>query len=327
MLGRIPWGHSHLPMKQNVLIVSGEDAGRRLDNFLAGRLKRMRLARVHRMIRRGEVRVNRGRKSSGHRLRAGDEVRLPPFLERRPPPPVASRARWIEQHLLYEDDGLLVLDKPAGLAVHAGGSVSLGAVELLRAARPREDFLQLAHRLDRATSGCLLLAKKPRALHALHRAFRENEVRKTYIALLAGRLKGRERRVDLPLDRSGGTGSERRVRAGSGRPAQTRFMPRQGWPGATLVRAVPITGRTHQIRVHAAAIGHPVLGDDRYGHDRSGPDRANGLKRLFLHASGLELRHPLTSRTLRVHAPLPDELRTVLARLGPPEFGAPARKT
>lgn len=327
MHGRIRPGHCHLPMKDNVLIVSGDDAGRRLDNFLAGRLKRMRLARVHRMIRRGEVRVNRGRKTSGHRLRAGDEIRLPPFLRRRPPPPVASRARWIEQHLLYEDDGLLVLDKPAGLAVHAGGSVSLGAVELLRAARPREDFLQLAHRLDRATSGCLLLARKPRALHALHRAFRENEVRKTYIALLVGRLKRRERKVDLPLDRSRSTGSARRVRAGSGQPAQTRFIPRQGWSEATLVNAVPITGRTHQIRVHAAAIGHPVLGDDRYGQTRSGPDRATGLKRLFLHASRLELRHPLTSRALRVHAPLPDELRAVLARLGPPEFGAPARKT
>ena len=314
-------------MKDNVLIVSGDDAGRRLDNFLAGRLKRMRLARVHRMIRRGEVRVNRGRKSSGHRLRAGDEVRLPPFLHRRPPPPVVSRARWIERHLLYEDEGLLVLDKPAGLAVHAGGSVSLGAVELLRAARPREGFLQLAHRLDRGTSGCLLLARRPRALHALHKAFRENKVHKTYAALLAGRLKGRERRVDLPLDRTRITGSERRVRAGSGQPAQTRFMPRRGWREATLVRAIPITGRTHQIRVHAAAIGHPVLGDDRYGQTPGGVERAIGLKRLFLHAWGLELRHPLTSRALRLHAPLPDELRAVLARLGAPEFGAPARKT
>ena len=314
-------------MKDNVLIVSGDDAGRRLDNFLAGRLKRMRPARVHRMIRRGEVRVNGGRKSSGHRLRAGDEVRLPPHLHRRPPPPVASRARWIEQHVLHEDEGLLVLDKPAGLAVHAGGSVSLGAVELLRAARPGEAFLQLAHRLDRATSGCLLLARKPRALRALHKAFRGNEVRKTYVALLAGSLKGGERSVDLPLDRSRSTGSERRVRAGSGQPAQTRFMPRRGWRDATLVRAIPLTGRTHQIRVHAAAIGHPVLGDGRYGQTRSEPDRAIGLKRLFLHASGLELRHPLTSRALRLHAPLPDELRAVLARLGPPAFGAPARKT
>ena len=314
-------------MKDNLLVVSEDDAGRRLDNFLAGRLKPMRLARVHRLIRRGEVRVNGGRKSSGHRLRAGDEVRLPPFLERRPPPPVAARARWIEQRLLYEDDGLLVLDKPAGLAVHAGGSVRLGAVELLRSARPREGFLQLAHRLDRGTSGCLLLAKRPRALQALHKAFRDNEVQKTYIALLGGRLKGRERKVELPLERSRGEGPERRVRAGSGQWAQTRFLPRQGWREATLVRAIPITGRTHQIRVHAAAIGHPVLGDDRYGRTRSGPEQAIGLKRLFLHASEVSLRHPLTSRALRLHAPLPEELRDVLARLGPPEFGASARKT
>ena len=320
MYGRMSRRHCRLPVRHNVLIVSEDDAGRRLDNFLAGRLKRMRLARVHRMIRRGEVRVNRGRKSSGHRLRSGDEVRLPPFLQKRPPPPAASRARWIEQQVLYEDDGLLVLDKPAGLAVHAGGSVSFGAVELLRAARPREGFLQLAHRLDRATSGCLLLARKPRALQALHGAFRENQVLKTYTALLGGRLKGRERRVDLPLDRSRSKGSERRVRAGSGQSAQTRFLPRSGWQEATLVRAMPITGRTHQIRVHAAAIGHPVLGDDRYGRNRGALEQEIGLKRLFLHASEVSLRHPLTSRALRLHAPLPEELHAALERLGPPEF-------
>lgn len=314
-------------MKDNIFVVSEDDAGRRLDNFLAGRLKRMRLARVHRMIRRGEVRVNRGRKSSGHRLRTGDEVRIPPFLQQRPPPLVASRARWIEQRVLYEDDGLLVLDKPAGLAVHAGGSVNFGAVELLRAARPREGFLQLAHRLDRATSGCLLFARNRRALHALHKAFRDNQVHKNYMALLGGRLKGRERKVDLPLDRSRSEGSERRVRAGLGQPAQTRFLPRRGWHEATLVRAIPITGRTHQIRVHAAAIGHPVLGDDRYGQARWALEQEIGLKRLFLHAFEVSLRHPLTSRTLRLHAPLPEELRAVLELLGPPEFGSSAGKT
>ena len=315
------------PMKDNVLIVSEDDAGRRLDNFLAGRLKRMRLARVHRMIRRGEVRVNRGRKGSGHRLRAGDEVRLPPFLHRRPPPPVASRARWIEQCVLFEDDALLVLDKPAGLAVHAGGSINHGAVELLRAARPRETFLQLAHRLDRATSGCLLLARKPRALHALHKAFRENRIEKTYIALLAGRWKGGERRVTLPLDRTRNTGPERRVRVGAGRAAETRFIPRRHWEQAALVRALPITGRTHQIRVHAAAIGHPVMGDERYGRIDGDTGGRFGLKRLFLHASEVRFQHPLTMQPLRLRASLPEELRNVLTRLGPPKFGGSSRKT
>lgn len=314
-------------MKENILIVSEDDAGRRLDNFVASRLRRMRPARVHRMIRRGEVRVNRGRKGSGHRLRAGDEVRLPPFPDRRPPPPPASRARWILQRLLYEDDALLVIDKPAGLAVHAGGSVNLGAVELLRAARPRDSFLQLAHRLDRATSGCLLLARKPRALRALHDAFRDNRIGKTYLALLAGRWKRGERRVSLPLDRRRSQGSERKVRAGAGRAAETRFIPSRGWRDATLVRAVPITGRTHQIRVHAAEIGHPVMGDGRYGKAGASLERHIGLRRLFLHASELRLRHPLTMQALRLRAPLPEELRSALFRLGLAQFGGSARKT
>ena len=316
-----------MPLRSNILVVSEDDSGRRLDNFLAGRLKRMRLARVHRMIRRGEVRVNRGRVASSHRLRTGDEVRLPPFLDRRPPPPVAARARWIEQCVLHEDDSLLVLDKPAGLAVHAGGSVNLGVVELLRSARPKEDFLQLAHRLDRATSGCLILARKPRVLSALHAAFRHNTIEKSYLALLAGRWTGAERRVNLPLDRSFSDGAERHVRAGYGQAAETRYIPKSRWRNATLVRAVPITGRTHQIRVHAAAIGHPILGDDRYGRSSGGEAERIALKRLFLHAWEVKLLHPRTSRELCLRAPLPDELRAALERLGPPEIGHVPRKT
>ncbi len=312
-------------MRDNILIVSEDDAGRRLDNFLAGRLKRMRPARLHRMIRRGEVRVNRGRAASSHRLRTGDEVRLPPFMDRRAPPPVAARARWIEQYVLHEDESLLVLNKPAGLAVHAGGSVQLGAVELLRAARPKDGFLQLAHRLDRATSGCLILARKPRALNALHRAFRDGEVEKTYVALLAGPWRGGERSVNLPLDRSGGGGVERRVRAGSGQQAETRYVPRRKWRNATLVRALPITGRTHQIRVHASAIGHPVVGDDKYGRATAELAERIGLKRLFLHASEVRLQHPHSSQPLCVRAPFPEELRTALAFLGPAEFGGSGR--
>ena len=314
-------------MKDNILIVSEDDAGRRLDNFLAGQLKRMRQSRVHRMIRRGEVRVNRGRASSSHRLRTGDEVRLPPNLDRRPPPPVAARARWIEQFVVHEDDSLLVLNKPSGLAAHAGGSVNFGAVELLRASRPSENFLQLAHRLDRATSGLLVLARKARALSALHQAFRENEVEKTYTALLAGRWRGGERTVDLPLDRSFRSGGERRVRVGSGQSATTRFRPRDGWAQATLVRAHPLTGRTHQIRAHAAAIGHPVLGDERYGRSGSALASRIALRRLFLHAGELSLRHPQSARDLRLRAPLPDELHASLKRLGSPEFGRSGRKT
>lgn len=325
--------------KGNVLVVPRDDSGRRLDNFLASRLRRMRLARLHRMIRRGEVRVNGGRAASRHRLRSGDQVRVPPFLDRRPPPPAAARARWIERCVLHEDDALLALDKPAGLAVHAGGSVNLGAVELLRAARPGERFLQLAHRLDRATSGCLIVAKQPGALRALHREFRRGAVEKIYQALLSGCWKGAgrrvragsgapaETRVSLPLDRSFRVGAERRVRAGSGQPAETRYAALRGWRAATLVRAIPVTGRTHQIRAHAAAIGHPVLGDRRYGRPASAAASRIGLKRLFLHALEVRFRHPQTGAELRLRAPLPDELRAVLRRLGPPEFGLRGRKT
>ena len=314
-------------MQDNILVVSEDDAGRRLDNFLASRLRRMRPARLHRMIRRGEVRVNRGRASSGQRLRSGDRVRLPPHLDRRAPPPTPARARWIEAFVVHEDGSLLALNKPAGLAAHAGGSVNFGAVELLRAARPRDRFLQLAHRLDRATSGLLLLARKARALKVLHQAFRENEVEKTYLALLAGRWRGGERRIDLPLDRSPRSGRERRVRAGSGQPASTRFMPRRGWADATLVRVLPLTGRTHQIRVHAAAMGHPVAGDDRYGRPQGALETRIALRRLFLHALELRLRHPENGRPVCLRAPLPDELRAPLNRLGAAEFGPAGRKT
>ncbi|WP_446830543.1 RluA family pseudouridine synthase [Candidatus Foliamicus sp.] len=314
-------------MRDNILIVSEDDAGRRLDNFLAARLKRMQPARVHRMIRRGEVRVNRGRVSSGHRLRCGDEVRLPPRLERRPPPLMPARARWIEQFVVHEDEFLLALDKPAGLAAHAGGSVQFGAVELLRAARPSQGFLQLAHRLDRATSGLLVLARNAGALRALHRAFREGEVEKIYTALLAGCWRGGERKVDLPLDRSYRSGGERRVLVGSGQPASTCFLPRKRWERATLVRAIPFTGRTHQIRAHAAAIGHSVLGDDRYGRSKSALAARIALRRLFLHAAELRLRHPVSGRKLVLRAPLPDELEASLHRLGSAEFGRSGRKT
>ncbi len=313
-------------MKNNILLVSENDAGRRLDNFLAGRLKRIRLARVHRMIRRGEVRVNRGRVSSGHRLRCGDAVRLPPHLERRPPPPGCARARWIEQCVVYEDDSLLVLDKPAGLAAHAGGAVNFGAVELIRAVRPRDDFLQLAHRLDRATSGLLVLARKASALNALHCAFREQEIAKTYLALLAGRWQGGERKVDLPLDRSFRLAGERQVRVGPGQAATTLFKPRRAWGDATLMRVTPLTGRTHQIRVHAAATGHPVLGDDRYGRSRSALAARLGLRRLFLHALEMRLRRPQDGRLLCLRAPLPSALRASLERLGAAEFGLTERK-
>ncbi len=319
-------------MRDNILVVSEDDAGRRLDNFLAGRLKRMRQSRVHRMIRRGEVRVNRGRASPGYRLRRGDEVRLPPRLDRRAPTPAAARARWIEQFVVHEDEFLLALNKPAGLAAHAGGSVSFGAVELLRAARPGESFVQLAHRLDRATSGLLVLARKARALSALHRAFRENEVEKTYTALVAGRWRGGEREVDLPLDRSFRSGGERRVRVGAGRPAMTRFRPERVWENAALLSVIPLTGRTHQIRAHAAAIGHPVLGDERYGREAAALASRIGLGRLFLHARELVLRHPQSAGKLRLRAPLPDELQSALQRLGRAEslraeFGRTGRKT
>ena len=214
---------------------------------------------------------------------------------------------------MHEDDALLVLNKPSGLAVHGGSGISLGAIELLRAARPDARFLELAHRLDRDTSGCLVIAKKRSALRSLHEAFRTGGVTKIYAALLSGRWQGGEREVNLPLVTSHRENGERFVRVGEGgKPAVTRFFPERIWDGFVMTRVELLTGRTHQIRVHAAALNCPVAGDERYGAAAPRPEL---LRRLYLHAEELGFRHPVSGETFRCSAPRDENLRAVDAAL------------
>ncbi len=304
--------------------VAADQAERRLDNFLLGELKGLPRARIYRMIRTGEVRVNKGRARPTTRLETGDIVRIPPLrLEEEAGTTCAPRpakAAWILERIVYEDEALLVLDKPAGLAVHGGSGIALGAIELLRAARPESHYLELVHRLDRDTSGILLIAKKRSSLRRLHEQLRDGTVGKWYLALLLGRWRGGAREVDLPLVVEHRQGGERHVRTGAdGKPARSRFVPEQVYATTTLCTVEIFTGRTHQIRVHAAAIGHPLAGDSRYGRAAEDP---RGLRRLFLHAHRIEFDHPRSGERISFEAPLPPELRAVLEQLDIPGSGS-----
>ena len=308
------------------VVVDGENDGRRVDNFLHSELPDLPRDRLYRMIRRGEVRVDGGRVRASRRLRDGEAVRIPPMAASGRGAPAGPAApariyRRLDASLLYEDDRLLVLDKPAGIAVHGGSGVSFGVIELLRAARPDAPYLELVHRLDRDTSGCLIVAKRRSALRALHEALRRRTLDKRYLALLGGAWRGGRHRVDLPLDRGRLTGGERMVHvSGAGRASITDLTTIAIGSGVTFAEAHPHTGRTHQIRVHCAARGHPVAGDEKYG-DRvlNLRLRAAGLRRLFLHAASVHLGGPgLAAVTVR--APLDPELASLAVRLGIPEL-------
>ncbi len=299
--------------------VSAEAAGQRVDNFLLAELRGVPRALVYRLLRRGEVRVNKGRVKPQQRLQAGDDVRIPPVRTptrdaERPVP--AGLTAALAERILYEDSRLLVLDKPAGVAVHGGSGVAHGVIEALRAGRP-ELTLELVHRLDRETSGCLMVAKRRSALRFLHAQLRAGAVAKRYRALLLGPLAGPLQRVDLPLAKNQLQGGERMVRvdAATGKPALTVFRRVAAYGGMTLVDVDLHTGRTHQIRVHAAAIGAPVAGDDKYGRpEHRAQARALGLERLFLHAAELGFRAREDAAPITVTAPLPEALAAVMQR-------------
>jgi 23S rRNA pseudouridine955/2504/2580 synthase len=297
--------------------VAADDTGQRLDNFLLGRLKGVPRSLVYRLLRRGEIRVNKGRARPSQRLEAGDQIRLPPLRraeQGEPVPPSAQLQARLDQAVLYEDDQLLVLDKPAGLAVHGGSGISRGVIETLRAMRPGAE-LELVHRLDRETSGCLLISKRRSALRRLHAQLRDGTVRKRYTALLCGTLPRSETEVEAALATNRLRGGERVVRVdmAQGKPSRTWFRARQRLGAWTLVEAELDTGRTHQIRVHAAHLGAAVAGDPKYGdpHDNARL-RALGLKRLFLHASALSFRPRDEAPMIEVVAPLPAALCAVL---------------
>lgn len=304
--------------------VDASSAGQRIDNFLLRQVKGVPKSHLYRVLRRGEVRVNKGRVKADYRLQGGDLVRIPPLRAAGPRTPgQAPREQLsrIERLVLYEDDRLLVINKPAGLAVHGGSGLSYGLIEGLRQLRPGVD-LELVHRLDRDTSGCLLVSKRRSTLRALHELIRQGEMEKRYLALIRGDLAAERVKVDAPLVKNVLRGGERLVRVDrqEGKPSVTVFrrLKRLRFQGGvlTLVEAELLTGRTHQIRVHAAHLGTPLAGDPKYGDfEVNRRLKTFGLARLFLHASSLSLRTESMSRPLRVEAPVPPELDRVLGAL------------
>jgi 23S rRNA pseudouridine955/2504/2580 synthase len=270
--------------------IDGELAGQRIDNFLRRELPGLPKGRLYRILRRGVVRLNGGRVRADYRLKDGDEVRVPPArVNPAPAEARADRVSEIQRCILYEDARLLVIDKPGGVAVHGGSGISHGVIELLRAARPEIRDLSLVHRLDRETSGCLVLAKKRSALRALHEKFRSGAVEKNYLALVVGDWQLGEQLVDAPLKVTHRQRGERHVVvAADGKPAKTRIRLSRTFGKFSLLQCQPLTGRTHQIRVHAAHMGHPIAGDERYGdREQNETARRLGLKRLFLHAQSI----------------------------------------
>jgi 23S rRNA pseudouridine955/2504/2580 synthase len=299
----------------NWVKVDAEFAGQRIDNYLMRLLKGVPKSHIYRILRSGEVRLNKKRAEPTSRLAEGDELRLPPLrLASGEKPRVPERAL---PPILLEDEHLIVLDKPSGLAVHGGSGVDFGLIELIRRARPEAKFLELVHRLDRDTSGILLVAKKRSVLVALHAALREGLVEKRYLALVKGRWRNEKQSVKVALTKFLTGEGERRVRVDEeGLPSHTVFRRREAWPEASLVEAELKTGRTHQIRVHLAHLGFPIAGDDKYGD--FGWNKAlakRGLKRMFLHAGELAFAHPASSEAVRVSAPLPADLSGFLAQL------------
>ncbi len=292
--------------------------GQRLDNFLLGRLKGVPRTLVYRILRKGEVRVNKGRSKPAYRLQVGDVVRIPPL--RQAPKTASNQPDYvihkINKSIIYEDNLVIVVNKPAGLAVHGGSGLSYGVIEAMRAARPEAKYLELVHRLDRETSGCLLLAKRRSALVKLQELQRARQIEKRYFALVHGRVRSRAWTCDRPLRKNTLQGGERVVRVDpSGKPSRTRFQVAQRFHAATLLEATLETGRTHQVRVHAATEGHPICGDPKYGDaaaDR--PFRALGLRRLFLHAASLRFKWPDGSR-VKVEAPLDALLQKLIEDL------------
>lgn len=297
--------------------ITEEHCDQRLDNFLIARLKGVPKSRIYRIVRKGEVRVNKGRVDVKYRLAVGDIVRIPPVrvAERSEDSYVPQGLQAALQYgILFEDDGFLIVNKPAGFAVHGGSGVSSGIIEGLRLLRPEAHFLELVHRLDKDTSGCLIIAKKRSTLKQLHELFRDNHVQKTYLALLAGQWARKKLVVNAPLLKNVSKGGERMVVISqAGKEAETLFRRMKLFADSTLVEASPKTGRTHQIRVHAASLGHPIVGDERYGRDDINRGfKGRGYKRMFLHAEKLTFQHPLTGVLLNILAPLPQPLEELL---------------
>jgi len=311
--------HTMSSSVQHVTIDEGHE-GQRIDNFLLSQLKGVPKSRVYRILRKGEVRVNKKRIKQTYRLQIGDLVRIPPVRmaevgEAPPAPPPFLKC--LQDSILYEDEQLIVINKPSGLAVHGGSGINIGVIEGFRQLRPDARFLELVHRLDRDTSGCLMIAKKRSMLRSLHTMLRDGAISKTYCALMRGGWHGKEKRVEAPLQKNTLKSGERMVRVHpDGKSALTTFYPEKHFSDATFVQIDLGTGRTHQIRVHAQHIKKPIAGDDKYGDQQFNEKmRARGLKRLFLHAQELRFIHPVAEVTLAVQAPLSDDLNAILEKM------------
>jgi 23S rRNA pseudouridine955/2504/2580 synthase len=298
--------------------VGEESGGQRIDNYLVRLLKGVPKSHVYRILRSGEVRVNGGRAKPDYRVKTGDELRIPPVRVAAPTvraaPPVSEE---LERAVLFEDEHIIALNKPSGLAVHGGSGLSFGVIEQLRGQRPQARFLELVHRLDRDTSGVLLLAKKRSALTAMHAELRDGQFKKFYLALVKGVWRNKKQAVRLNLHKYLLASGERRVAVhDDGQESHTVFELKQAWANFSLLRAELKTGRTHQIRVHLSHLGYPIAGDDKYGDFELNKDlKRNGLKRMFLHAASVGFRHPSSGVKLVIEAPLPDELQHFLDKL------------
>ncbi|HDR1011290.1 23S rRNA pseudouridine(955/2504/2580) synthase RluC [Pasteurella multocida] len=304
-----------------MLTISEDEAGQRIDNYLLAKLKGVPKSLIYRILRKGEVRVNKGRIKPEYKLQANDIVRVPPVRvsekEHVPISTKLNKVSQLEKQILFEDECLLVLNKPSGIAVHGGSGLSFGVIEALRTLRPDARFLELVHRLDRDTSGILLVAKKRSALRSLHEQLREKTVQKDYLALVRGQWQSHCKVVKAPLLKNELSSGERIVRVSEqGKPSETRFSIEERYEYATLVKASPVTGRTHQIRVHTQYAGHPIALDDKYGDKHFDEQMTQlGLTRLFLHAFSIRFEHPKTGETLRINAPLDPEMKKILGAL------------
>jgi len=294
-------------------------ANQRIDNFLIKILKGVPKTHIYRILRKGEVRINKKRIKPDYRLQLDDQIRIPPMrlAQKIDHKPSASTINLLEHRIIYEDDDLLIINKPSGVASHGGSGINFGVIETVRNMRPKAKFLELVHRLDRDTSGCIIIAKKRRALIELHELLRNNQLIKTYLVLVRGQWQGNTRIVDAPLLKNQLQSGERMVHiSDAGKTAKTEFKLCQQFTNAALLEATTHTGRTHQIRVHAAHIGHPIAGDEKYGDKEFNKAmRAIGLNRLFLHAHTLKFKFPSKEKIINLKVELDPDLLKVLEKL------------
>ena len=311
--------------KVRFFTIDSEDEGQRIDNYLLKTLKGVPKSMIYRLLRKGEIRVNKKRTKPEYKIQAEDIVRVAPIRISEKEQTVSTQLNVVanlEKQILFEDERLIVINKPSGMAVHGGSGLSFGVIEALRALRPNAKMLELVHRLDRDTSGCLVVAKKRSALRNLHEQLRHKKVQKFYQALVKGHWSSKLTKVTEGLRKNELKSGERIVVVDNiqGKESETRYKVLKRFKGATLVRAFPVTGRTHQIRVHCQTKGHPIAGDVKYSHpDFEQSMKEQGLKRLFLHAASIEFNHPLTEKRIKVEAPLESSLQSLLDKLTPEE--------